>query len=216
MTRYETVSEAGSRTGVVLAGGRSVRFGEDDKALARFEGETLLARVVDRVGAVTDGVLVSCRAAQRRPFLRVLSDRPTGVCTVADPVDDGGPVVGLAAALRCCRAPTVVVVACDNPLASPAFLDALCAGLAGHDGVVPYVGGTLRPLQAAFKREALESACLDSLADGERSVHEVLARLDLLVVRPSALPVDVADRSFTDVNTRETLGALVRGKRSAR
>ncbi len=70
--------------------------------------------------------------------------------TLLSRVDGGGPVVGLAAALRCCRAPVVVIAACDNPLVSPALLDALCSELDGRDGVIPRVDGVLQPTQAAF------------------------------------------------------------------
>jgi molybdenum cofactor guanylyltransferase len=203
------------RAGIVLAGGHSVRFGGPDKALAELHGETLLSRVVDQVSTVTDGVLVSCRGDQRATFVRALADRSKALCTVADPVDGGGPVVGLAAALRCCRAPVVVVAACDNPLVSPALLDALCSELDGRDAVIPRVDGVLQPTQAAFRRVPLESACLETLSTGERSLHRLLDHLDHGTVRPSDVGA-ASDRSFVDVNTKETLCALARDGRSAR
>jgi molybdopterin-guanine dinucleotide biosynthesis protein A len=64
-------SESGTRTGVagvVLAGGRSTRFDDGDKALATVEGTSMLARVVHRLGAVTDVVVVNCRPGQREAF----------------------------------------------------------------------------------------------------------------------------------------------------
>ena len=53
-----------SLTGIVLAGGRSTRMGQD-KASLPFGDETLLTRAVRIVGEVADQVLVVARAEQR-------------------------------------------------------------------------------------------------------------------------------------------------------
>jgi molybdopterin-guanine dinucleotide biosynthesis protein A len=73
--------------GVVLAGGRSTRFGSD-KALAEIEGHTLLALAVDTLAGWCDHVVVAGRAAAPAP---TLPDWPR---------PDLGPLGGLAAALR--------------------------------------------------------------------------------------------------------------------
>jgi molybdopterin-guanine dinucleotide biosynthesis protein A len=76
--------------GVVLAGGRSSRFGSD-KALAELGGQTLLARAVDRLSGWTDHVVVVGREAAPAP-------------TLPDwPAPGLGPLGGLAAALRHAR-----------------------------------------------------------------------------------------------------------------
>ncbi len=41
--------------GVILAGGRSRRFGGGDKALADLDGRSILARVIARCGPKWDG-----------------------------------------------------------------------------------------------------------------------------------------------------------------
>ncbi|MDX1746000.1 MAG: NTP transferase domain-containing protein, partial [Halobacteriales archaeon] len=45
--------------GVVLAGGGSTRFGEADKLLAELDGTPLVRRVVDRLAARTDRLVVA-------------------------------------------------------------------------------------------------------------------------------------------------------------
>lgn len=47
------------RTGVVLAGGHSRRFGPEEKVLAELDGDPLVARVIDRVATVGEEVIVS-------------------------------------------------------------------------------------------------------------------------------------------------------------
>ncbi len=94
--------------GLVLAGGRSRRFGSD-KRLVEIGGETLVARAVRKVRAVVDGV-VFVATGPAREHLRgtrraiVIRDEPPG----------RGPLGGIAAALERARA-GVLVLACDLP-----------------------------------------------------------------------------------------------------
>ncbi|VWX53425.1 molybdenum cofactor guanylyltransferase [Novosphingobium sp. 9U] len=73
--------------GVVLAGGRSTRFGSD-KALAEIEGHTLLSIAVDTLSGWCEHVVVAGRATAPAP---TLPDWPR---------PDMGPLAGLAAALH--------------------------------------------------------------------------------------------------------------------
>lgn len=76
--------------GVVLAGGKSSRFGSD-KALAEFDGQTLLARAVDTLSGWCGYVVVAGRNSAPAP-------------TLPDwPAPDMGPLGGLAAALHLAR-----------------------------------------------------------------------------------------------------------------
>ena len=66
--------------GLVLAGGRSRRFGSD-KAAIEVGGRSLLARTVDLLQGVTDRVFVSVRADQvadelRSEFSLIVDDEP--------------------------------------------------------------------------------------------------------------------------------------------
>lgn len=63
-------------SGVVLAGGRSRRFGEGDKALAELDGEQMVVRVVDRVTTEVEDVAVSCRPEQVDRLERARSSKP--------------------------------------------------------------------------------------------------------------------------------------------
>lgn len=73
--------------GVVLAGGRSSRFGSD-KALAEYEGHTLLARAVDSLAGCCEFVVVVGRETAPAP------------CIPDWPHPDMGPLGGIAAGLH--------------------------------------------------------------------------------------------------------------------
>lgn len=76
--------------GAVLAGGQASRFGSD-KALAEFDGHTLLARAVDALSGWCEHVVVVGRETAPAP-------------TLPDwPLPDMGPLAGIAAALHLAR-----------------------------------------------------------------------------------------------------------------
>ena len=76
--------------GVVLAGGKSTRFGSD-KALAELDGRTLIARAVDALSLWCEYVVVVGRETAPAP---TLPDWPRA---------NMGPLAGLAAALHLAR-----------------------------------------------------------------------------------------------------------------
>lgn len=183
---------------VVLAGGRSKRFGERDKALVRIGDEPMLVRVVDRVGSVTGDVVVSCRRDQRPRFERLAFE--ADVRFVVDPEPDEGPLAGLAASLPAVEAPLVAVVACDMPGTDPDVLEELRDRIGDREGAVPCLpDGTRQPLQAIYRTDPLRTAVARELESGGRSVRGAVDRLDVRTVSLSA----VADpsQSLANVNT---------------
>ncbi|MFC7139066.1 molybdenum cofactor guanylyltransferase [Halosimplex aquaticum] len=196
--------------GVVLAGGRSTRFGEENKALARLDGRPVVAHVVETVAEATDGtpVLSVATDSQAEQLCGALG-RP--VETVRDGVGRSGPLAGLAAAAEAVDAPWLFVCACDMPLVTPESVDALCARAAAVDGdceldaVVPVVDGYDQPLHALYRRSAFGPA-LDSLSED----GAMMALLDRLTVeRFAAAETDAPlGAATTNVNTRADLAAL--------
>jgi molybdopterin-guanine dinucleotide biosynthesis protein A len=188
------------RSAVVLAGGRSRRFGQDDKALAELGGEPLVARVVDRVSTVADEVIVSCRPAQVEPFERVL---PSAVVDgyVEDRFSDVGPLAGIGAGLDATSGEYVAVVACDMPLVEPSVLETLFDRAAGVDAAVPkQEDGHLQPVQAVYRAKPMQDAVDRALPDGG-NIRSVLDALEVVTVSAAGFP----ERSFYNVNTREDL-----------
>ncbi|WP_123533337.1 molybdenum cofactor guanylyltransferase [Halosimplex salinum] len=209
--------------GVVLAGGRSTRFGDGDKALATLDGRPLVARVVDAVADATETppVLSVATDEQAERLRDALGDRP--VETVADSPGRSGPLAGLAAAVDVVDAPWLFVCACDMPLVSPESVDALRSRLHESggddsdadgaatadsttvDAVVPVVDGFDQPLHALYRRSALTTALRDHSAG-----DSMMALLDELAVERIA--VDDADAPLaaatTNVNTRADLDAV--------
>ncbi|WP_324757500.1 molybdenum cofactor guanylyltransferase [Haloarcula sp. GH36] len=187
-------------TGVVLAGGRSRRFDDGDKALATLDGDPLLVHVVRTLAAVTDAVVVNCRADQRPAFETALADADLGVSFAVDDRPDEGPLAGLGRSLASVETEYAVVLACDMPLVPSASLGSLLERAADTETtVVPRTAGGFEPTCAVYRVDRAATAADDAYDDGERSLHALLERLSPTVVDSEAVGLD--DRALTSVDT---------------
>ena len=127
-------------TGLVLAGGRSSRFGRD-KLAERIDGRTLLDSAIDGVTPAATEILVVA-APDAAP------DLPAGARLVHDPVAFEGPLAGVAAGLRAAHESIVLVVGGDMPTLVGAVIDSMLAALdaPGVEAVVLEHEGRARPL----------------------------------------------------------------------
>ncbi|MFD1485858.1 molybdenum cofactor guanylyltransferase [Lacticaseibacillus baoqingensis] len=102
--------------GLVLAGGRSRRFGSD-KALAHFDSQALsnVAHAVFLLKAICQQVYVSCNPANREAIQDSVAGLAATVIVDREPVLDKGPISGLWAYFATLpRAHAdVLIVACD-------------------------------------------------------------------------------------------------------
>ncbi len=187
------------RAGVVVAGGRSTRMGDREKAVVEVAGRPLVGRVADALADVVADVVVNCRADQRA----AIADALAGVDPVfaIDDEPDRGPVAGIATGLRATDATHAAVVACDLPFLDPGLLAYLFERAAGHDAAVPKPGDWFEPLHAVYRPDPMVAACEDALADGDVRIVEPLFTLDYEVVERSDLVAHGSLDSFESVDT---------------
>jgi molybdopterin-guanine dinucleotide biosynthesis protein A len=192
------------RAGVVLAGGRSTRFADGDKALAALAGDPLVRHAVRAVAPVVDEVLVSCRADQRPALDDALDGH--AVSFVADPIDGLGPVAGVRTALRATDRHTAVLLACDTPLLPSAFLGHLLDRVEGATtaAVVTEWDGRRRPLPAAVNVRAAAAAATEALDTGG-SLDDAVDALAPVVVPEHHVHAAVGADRLVDVDTRADL-----------
>ncbi len=186
---------------VVLAGGKSSRFGRD-KATEPFEGSTLIERAVVLARSVAGDVVVVAAIEQALPA--ALSAR-----VVRDAEAFPGPLVAFARGVQA-LAPgfdVVVAIAVDLPRLRGDVLSALVAACPSGGAAVPEKDGALQPLSAAYSSEAV--SVLDALvAGGARSMHGFLDRIPVTVVPASELSASERDPGLTDADTPEALDRL--------
>ena len=121
----------GRLSGVVLAGGRSTRFGRDKLAEPVGDG-TLLDRAIAALGGLCADIAVVIGADAAEPLIHTRP--PATVRVVRDPEPDRGPVLGLATGLEAAPNPVVVVAGGDMPSLVPEVLRLLAAEVAAGRG----------------------------------------------------------------------------------
>lgn len=116
-------------TGVILAGGRALRFGGLPKGLERVGGRRIVDRVATALAAAADDLLLIANDPNAASWL-------PGVPVAADVRPGNGGLGGIHAALAHAGRP-VLVVAWDMPFVPPALLEALRELGRGADVAVP-------------------------------------------------------------------------------
>ena len=119
------------------------------KAWLPFGKQSLLNRVVDRIGQAVSSVVVVAAQGQYLPEL------PSTVTVVRDAEPHRGPLGGLAAGLDAIvgKCEVAFVSACDSPFVSDAVIQKLFDLLGENMICVPQIGDRLHPLAAVYRVE---------------------------------------------------------------
>jgi molybdopterin-guanine dinucleotide biosynthesis protein A len=163
-----------------------------DKATLVIEGEPSARRL----GALLAGVVDPAFEIGRQC---------SGLAAFAEELPGEGPLAALAAGWSALSGAghegSVVVLACDLPLVTSAFIRWL-AQYPGERSIVPLVEGRLQPLCARWSAHDLRRS-VERAAHGSRSLREVLEEMDPVTPRPRdwagvALPSTLADADTPD------------------
>lgn len=214
------------RSAVILAGGRSTRFGDADKAVAELAGTPMIRRVADRLTDSVDEVVVNCRADQRAAIESAMADFPRPVSLAVDEATDRGPMAGIRDGLRAAEGEYAVVVACDMPFVESAAVEYLFDRASGavapptdsddegeppYDAAVPRLGdGWYQTTQAVYRADAMAEACTAALARGEGKILSPLFTLAYVVVSEAELDAVAPRSTFDNVNTQAEFEAATR------
>jgi molybdopterin-guanine dinucleotide biosynthesis protein A len=207
--------------GIVLAGGRSRRFGSD-KLAAPLDGGTVLAATIAAVSEVSDGVIV---AGPALPYGFRAGDTP--VIHVRDREPYGGPLAALADALelKVVASPLdrAIVVGGDMPGVVPAVLAAMLELLDANDSAEAVTlaapesaraadGPEHRPIQVlpiALRHDLAARAARAALEAGQRSLRALVERLGVAELPVAAWrALDPAGATLADVDTPADLERL--------
>jgi molybdopterin-guanine dinucleotide biosynthesis protein A len=181
---------------IVLAGGRSSRFGRD-KLAEPIAGRPLLEHAIDAVRPFATEILVVV-APDGAPVV------PGDVRVVRDPAPFEGPLVGLAAGLDEAREAIVFLTAGDIQELVPQVVELLLAGL--DDPAVELAvltdGSQSRPFPMAIRRDAARTAARRLVESGERRLFALIDALSATMIEGAVWqPLDPEGRSMHDIDT---------------
>ena len=206
-------------TGVILAGGKSRRMGEN-KALMRLGDDSLIGHVIRCLHDVTDELLLITNSPTEYAHLDVPMH--------GDILPDAGALGGIYTGLIHASHDAILCVACDSPFLNPNLLTYLVSVLGEYDAVMPEtyssrqtpfcrnkdIGNTnrsygdntqitLQTLCAAYSKRCLPIIEL-MLRKSELRVHALQERAHIKRVSPEVWrEFDPEGMSFFNINTPE-------------
>ena len=134
-------------TGVILAGGKSSRMGQN-KALMSLGGKRLVDRVVEVMREVFHDLLMVTNTPE------VYAD--LGLPMVRDVWPEKGSLGGVYSAIYHVTTPYCLVVACDMPFLHAAMMRYLITQIADYDVIVPDVLDDLQTLHTIYSKACLQ------------------------------------------------------------
>ena len=179
-------------TGVVLAGGKSSRFGEN-KAFVPFRGVPVIKRVIEVLKKSFSEILIVTNTPEQYGGL--------GLPVVKDITPDQGPLGGIVTAFRNTGNDRIFVVGCDMPILDAPTIEKIIAMDRDVEAAIPVHDGIREYLMALYSRRLLPwmGCCL---AEGKLSLHSFFDHLSNVVWIP------VEGISWFNVNTTKDLEFL--------
>ena len=188
---------------IVLAGGKNLRLGRS-KALETICGQSLIERVIERLGQLTDEILVV--TSQEHPDLPVAG----GAKILVDLYPDKGPLGGIYTGLLEARSSHGIVVACDMPFLNIELLRYMIGLVDEFDAVVPRLGeGMAEPLHAIYAKSCRDKMKI-RLERNQLGVHSFLNMVRVRYVeRDECERLDPQLLSFFNINYQSDLERAV-------
>jgi molybdopterin-guanine dinucleotide biosynthesis protein A len=187
-------------TGVLLAGGKSLRMGQDKRYLIVGE-QTLLERGLGVLRSMFHEILVVI--AQDSPPLKI------DARVVRDLVPDCGSLGGIYTGLTQATTPYIFAVACDMPFLNQAVIAQFTDRRDTADIVMARLAARLHPMHALYSKKCLP-AMEQMIAARQLKIQGLLSHLSLRVqyiTEADLLSIDPSWRSFHNVNTPADLEA---------
>lgn len=136
-------------TALILAGGKSSRFGTD-KAYMKLNNRLVVNILANEAAKVCDQVIIVSDtgrkfAVSENRDLREIADLKQGL----------GPMGGLQSGLIAAKNHTCLLMACDMPLVNADLMNLFIEKSAGFDVVLPQVGVDIEPMFGIYKKSIL-------------------------------------------------------------
>jgi molybdopterin-guanine dinucleotide biosynthesis protein A len=182
-------------TGVLLAGGKSQRMGQD-KALLQLDGKTLFERSLSLLIQFFFHILI----AGERPDL----ERP-GIPAICD-FYPGSALGGLHTGLQAAKTDWIFVAPCDMPYPDARIVERLLAARSGFDAVVPRTPEGYEPVFALYHKNCLPQMEA-MLQQNEFRIYDFYQRIAIRYLDPAELP-EGWQRSLININTPAQLARI--------
>lgn len=159
-------------TGIILAGGKSSRMGED-KGFLKLNGKTFMSSIIAALNPIVGEIIIVSNNSEYDVF---------NLKRVADSMEDSGPLAGLYSGLLHSETENNIVLSCDVPLISTSVLKKLLEGAPSEAEVIQFESeGKTMPLVAMYKKKC-RLHFLKLLQTNERRLRFAIDQLDVKTI----------------------------------
>ena len=159
-------------TGIILAGGKSSRMGED-KGFLKLNGKTFMSSIIAALNPIVGEIIIVSNNSEYDVF---------DLKRVADSMEESGPLAGLYSGLLHSETENNIVLSCDVPLISTSVLKKLLEGAPSEAEVIQFESeGKTMPLVAMYKKKCRHHF-LKLLQTNERRLRFAIDQLDVKTI----------------------------------
>lgn len=186
-------------TGVILAGGKSSRMGQN-KALLPFQDKALIENVAEKLKGIFSRVILSVNSPDAFSYLHL--------ARVMDRYPETGPMGAIASVLESGEK-RVFCVACDMPFLNESLIEFICS-YDDADAVIPMWQDRPEVLHALYSRPLLPFF-QESLSKSRYKLTDALDKSRVRYLNELEVKkLDSQGNSFRNINTPAEYDALIK------
>ncbi|MBN1150988.1 molybdenum cofactor guanylyltransferase [candidate division WOR-3 bacterium] len=188
-----------SSAAVILAGGKSTRFGSD-KAFAKFGDSTLVESVFYCLKKIFENIIIVTNNPGHFPRFDAL--------IVKDRVAGKGPLGGIYTGLKMSISPRIFVFACDMPFLNEGFINYMISIDKG-DVIVPKIGCFTEPLHAIYSLSCLEHIEKQLLVN-DNKIQNFFGKVDTVyIAEKTSRKFDPELKMFFNINEKKDITRII-------
>ena len=157
-------------TAVILAGGKSLRMGED-KSLLQFNGKPLISVISSQLLPYFDEVIIGSNDSKKFKFLNLR--------VVHNIEENKGPLMGILSCLKASDSDVNFITACDIPFMNIPYIQDMLNMASDADIVMPVSGNNRYETLFAVYNKRIISAAEDILKNNKRRIIELFNRVNV-------------------------------------
>lgn len=185
-------------TGIILAGGESVRMGKD-KAFILFSGKPLIETVMVKLSALFKDLII----ITNKPRLY----RKYGIKIQKDILPGRGPLGGIYTGLLSSKTLHNFIVACDMPFLNQDLIRYMVEEINGFDVVIAKAHGRFQPVHAVYSKHCI-GPIENELSKNNLKITNFFQYVKVrTITEKEAARFDPDGLSFKNINTPENIEA---------
>lgn len=184
-------------TGIILAGGKSSRMGED-KGLISFRGKLMIEHVINVLEQFSIPIIIIANNDDYNQF---------GYPVYSDIISDRGPAGGIFTGLTHTKTETNIIVSCDSPLITSQLIENLLEAHDGHQITMPRFKDKTHPLIGIYERNSLETF-KSNIEKEELKLRVINSTLNTFELEFNEESIINNKDCFSNINTKDELKQL--------